>query len=158
MSRKKKLKTLCNVDIEQYFKKQHEEIGWSFYDERQFLENLFVQRLNYLIVAYSLFITAFASIDGKLNKLIILFLGLLITSSVSLTIFRAYLKLDIVFQILHKLPKHHVFRVIQTELDKKNFSLFNVNPILGWVIPILLALSFLSSIPLIYFDIWKFPV
>jgi hypothetical protein len=107
-----------------------------------------------LIVAYSLFVTAFASIKGKLDKLIILYLGLIIVTLVGLTTYRAYVKLNINFRILHSLPKKHVFPMINKETKAICFRLFNVNPIIGWIIPLLLVLSFIAAIVLISKDIW----
>jgi hypothetical protein len=41
-------------------KVQREQYGWDFSNEREFMENLFCTRFNFLLVAYSLFVTAAA--------------------------------------------------------------------------------------------------
>src|SRR5258706_8865986 len=86
-----------------------EKTGWTFYSEREFIESLFNQRFNYLIVMFSLFITAAASVSSKQNLLIVLFLGLTFSFLMSLTIYRAYVKLIILLDILYKLGGNQVF-------------------------------------------------
>ena len=155
--KKRKFCILTKKEIREAYNYQKENLDWTFYSEREFVETLFSNRFNYLLLVYSLFVTAFATIDGRVNKLIILSLGLLIVFLISLTIYRAYVKLIINLKILHSLPKKHVFPIMSKETKSKGKSaLGNVNPIIGVVIPIVFIISFVVAILLIGFDYWKF--
>ena len=110
-------------------------MGWDFYSEREFVENLFNQRFNYLIVMYSLFITAAATVSSNADLIIVLSLGVVMTILVSLTVYRAYVKMIITLKILHNL-ENHVFQIIDKEVKSiGKRSLFGVNQITGILIP-----------------------
>jgi hypothetical protein len=66
-----------------------------------------------------------------------------------LTVYRVYAKLIIILQILYELGENHVSSIINTEADARKNTLFNVNPLIGIVIPILLPASFLAGIILL---------
>jgi len=84
-----------------------------------------------------------------------LHLGLFITTLVSLTIYRAYVKLIITLKILHSLDEKHVFPIIGKETKAKGLlALGNVNPIIGIIIPFVFALSFIIAIVLITCNVW----
>ena len=155
--KKKKFNVLTKKEIREAYKFQQENLDWTFYSEREFVENLFSNRFNYLLLVYSLFVTAFATISGKENKLILLSIGLFIVLLISLTIYRAYVKLIINLKILHNLPQKHVFPIIAKETNSKGiFGLGNVNPIIGIVIPLVFIISLVIAIILISIDFWKF--
>jgi len=152
---KSKFNILKKAEIKEVYEYQMKSTDWTFYSEREFVENLFSNRFNYLLVVYTLFVTAFSAIVGTTNKLIILYLGLLVTFLVSLTIYRAYVKLIITLKILHSLDEKHVFPIISKETKSKGFlALGNVNPIIGIVIPLVFILSFIISIILITCGFW----
>ncbi len=153
----KKFKTITKEEIQEAYEFQRTLTDWTFYSEREFVENLFSNRFNYLLIAYSLFVTAFAAINGKSNKLIILGLGLFVTILISLTIYRAYIKLIINLKILHHLNDKHVFPMIGKETKAKGaLALWNVNPIIGIIIPCVLIFSFIIAIILISCNFWTF--
>lgn len=153
--KKSKFNILTQEEIQNAYEYQKDSTDWTFYSEREFIENLFSNRFNYLLVVYSLFVTAFAAISGTTNKLIILYLGLFVTILVSLTIYRAYVKLIITLKILHSLDEKQVFPIINKETKSKGFSaLGNVNPIIGIVIPCVFSLSFIIGIILITYGFW----
>ena len=131
------LNTLSRKEIQEAFEYQKKNIGWDFYSEREFVENLFSQRFNYLIVMYSVFLTAAAASSSHKNLIIVLSLGVIMVFLVALTVFRAYKKLMVNLKILHKLDKYHVFPIIEKEIQTNGYKgLFGVNPIVGWVIPL----------------------
>ena len=149
------------------YKKQLEESKWNFYDERKHVEELLCQRFNYLIVAFSLFVTAFASINGRTNKLIILFTGFIILVLISLTIRRAYLKLDINLKILYKLQGakdsedewnqdcYNAMSIIDKEVETRLLPLKNMNKTIGFWIPLAFVSIFGIGIITICLNIWK---
>lgn len=147
------LKSLSKEEIEAAFKYQKENIDWTFYSEREFIENLFNQRFNYLIVMYSLFIAAATTVHTKENLLIVLTLGLVFTSLVSLTIYRAYMKLIIILKILHRLD-NHIFQLIEKEVSAMGRkALFGVNQITGIYIPLIAIITFATGILLTAFNV-----
>ena len=120
---------------------QRKEYDWDFNDEREFIENLLCQRFNFLLVIYSLFITASATTTQQANLTIILSLGTVLSILVSLTIWRAYIKLKINLQILHSLPQH-AFEYVQNEVNALGWkALFGVNPIIGFWAPLFCCIS-----------------
>ena len=149
------------------YNKQIEKKEWSFYDERKHVEELLCQRFNYLIVAFSLFVTAFASINGRINKLIILFTGFVILTLISLTIRRAYLKLDINLKILYKLQNaddpeanwndncYNAMSIIDKEIKTRPLPLKNMNKTIGLWIPLAFISIFGIGIITICLNIWK---
>lgn len=153
-NKKTRFKKITDEEVRNAFAKQKSFETWNFYDEREFIENLLSQRFNYLLLVYSLFITAFAAIDGKENKLIILGTGIALNFLISLTIYRGYVKLDVNLKILHSLWDDHVFPIIRKETNARKFRLFDVNPFIGIYIPLLCIISLIIAFVLIYFNIW----
>ncbi|RYD95890.1 MAG: hypothetical protein EOP54_14980 [Sphingobacteriales bacterium] len=155
--KKKKYNKLTAEEIQKAYEFQKEKLDWTFYSEREFIENLLTNRFNFLLVAYSLFVTAFATIEGKTNKIIILSLGLLITFFISITIYRVYQRHILNLKILYDLGDQHVFPFISKELKSKHKNVIkNVNPILGIILPLIFMLTFIAAIILIGFDLWIF--
>ena len=149
------------------YKKQLQEKVWNFYDERKHVEELLCQRFNYLIVAFSLFVTAFASINGRTNKLIILITGFIILVLISLTIRRAYLKLDINLKILYKLQEakdpeeewnpdcYNAMSIIDKEIRTRPLPLKNMNKTIGFWIPLAFISIFGIGIIAICLNMWN---
>lgn len=143
--KKWKLNTITPEEINDAFNNRKEKEVWHFYAEREFVENLLNQRFNYLIVMYSLFITAAASVDSQHNLKIILFLGASMTLLVSLIVYRAYVKLKILLNMLHSLD-YHVLQIIHKEVDSMGIkALFSVVKLMGFWIPLLCFLSLLAG-------------
>ena len=121
------------------FQRQHYD--WDFNKEREFVENLFCQRFNFLLVIYSLFITAGASTHKQANLTIILFLGTVLTLLVSMSIWRVYVKLIVNLRILHQMPKHS-FEFIREEVNALGIrGMFGVNSIIGLWVPLFCTAS-----------------
>lgn len=148
------LRNLTIEEIESAYEYQCKHTDWTFYTERAFIENLFTNRFNFLIVIYSLFVTAFATIQGRDNKLIILILALIITTMMSITLIRVYEKLMINLKILHKLNEKHVFPMISKEIINTK-KLGNVNPILAVYIPLTFIISLILGIVFISLNLWE---
>jgi len=129
---------------------------WTFYNERELEENIIANRYNCLLVVYSLFLMTFVNINGIFNKIVILSLGLLITIFISLTIYRAYIKLNIYLKILKDLNEYHVLPFVDLEV-KAQKKIFNISvlSIIGIIIPLILITSYIIAIILISLNIWN---
>jgi hypothetical protein len=150
--KKHSLKNLSVEEIKLAYEKQKKNGDWTFYQEREFVENLLQTRFNFLITVYTLFLLPFFQANEKVSKIIILLLGLFIVGIMGLAVYRVYVKFDIIMKILNKLDEHHVF-LIQGKEFKKRIKLFASNPFIGYVIPIFLFVSIiLMGILLIVFD------
>jgi hypothetical protein len=131
----KGLKTITSKKLKRTLKVQ-KDLEWSYFSERELVENLVSQRFNYFIVAFSLFITAAATVESPVNLGIILGLGILVLSALWLTILNSYFWLDIVLRILHNLPiKDHMFMIIREERKARTYH-FSVNRWIGIFIPL----------------------
>ena len=103
--------------------KRKMEIGL-FYDERQFMENLFCTRLNYFFIIFSLILMAAVTVRSNTNLILVLFIGLIIQLLLWFSVNRIYVKLDIVLKILHNLDEHHVFSITDKCLKKRRHYFF----------------------------------
>ena len=101
--------TLTNEEIRQSYECQRKNGDWTFYQEREFMENLLQTRFNFLMTVYTLFLFPFFQSTNKESKMVILILGLIIVGIMALSVYRIYVKVDIVLKILHKLDDYHVF-------------------------------------------------
>lgn len=136
-------------------KKAREIYGWDFHQEREFMENLLCTRFNFLLIVYSLFLAAAAATQSQTNMIIILYLGSFLTFLISITIWRCYVKLNIVFVFLHNLPDHP-FELIRNEINKLGiFGITGVNLIIGLWIPLFCVLSLLCGAILANSDLLK---
>ena len=142
-------------ELQDGLKYQREHYDWDFNNEREFIENLFCQRFNFLLVIYSLFITAAASTSSQKIMTTVLLLGTLLTLLVSLTIWRAYVKLIINLKILHKMPTH-AFQFIQKETEALGWrALFGVNSIIGFWAPVFCTATLALGTVLAWYEIIK---
>jgi hypothetical protein len=153
MKSKHDLNVFTNQEIEQMYEFQRTNTDWTFYNEREFMENLLQTRFNFLITVYTLFLMPFFAAETKVSKIVLLCLGLIIVGFMGLAVYRVYVKLDVVLKILHKLDSRHVFLVQKKETDARRKPLFGVNPIIGYIVPLFLFLSIVvMGILLIVFD------
>ena len=133
----------------------HEKYGWDFHQEREFMENLFCTRFNFLLVVYSLFLAASAATKSQTNMTIVLYLGSFLTLLISITIWRCYVKLNIIFKFLHKLPDHPI-EFIRNETNELGLiGIKGVNLIIGLWIPLFCFISLLSGAILANLEILK---
>jgi hypothetical protein len=125
---------------------------WTMSDERNHLVNLLGQRLNFLLIFYSIvFAGAFGVKDQFPFIQILLFIGTLITFLLSLTIRRAQQKLNIVFEFIYKDDNH------PAKLIKDRMKGSSKRNIIGYVIPsicwITLFVAFVASVVFAAFKI-----
>jgi len=126
--------------------RQRENYDWDFSSEREFMENLFSTRFNFLLVVYSLFVTAAAAaVQTRPLFVAIGFAGSAVCLMVSLTIIRAYAKLDILFKILYRAFPDHPISMIDKETRKSSRRLFRVNPIIAYWVPAFTVLSLAAA-------------
>ncbi|RYU93019.1 hypothetical protein [Emticicia agri] len=141
------IKSMSNEFLNEAFKNQKKDIGWDFYAERQFIENLFCQRFNYLIAIYAIIIAGAGSAKNQFFLNCILCIGFIVVFLLSLVLYRAYIKLIILLKILHRLESHHVFPIIETEMKQQGkTALFGVNSLIGVYIPVFFNLTILIGL------------
>lgn len=139
----KNLNTLNSKKIGKALKAQ-EVLGWNFYNEREFLENLFCQRFNFFLVVYTIILAGIATVNSVQGMIIIESIGIVLTIGLWLTLYRAYIKLIILLKILHIIPeKGHVFGIINRELETycRVKKLWGVNGLIGIAIPVFSILT-----------------
>jgi len=153
---KHKLKNLTDDKIKWAYKQQKEHKDWTFYDEREFAENQLQTRFNFLITVYTLFLLPFFQSNSKESKIVILLLGLIIVGIMGLVVYRAYIRFDTIIKILYNLDEYHVFRIQLKGIEGRKFKLFNVNPFIGYIIPIFLFISIIVMGILLLFLDFKF--
>lgn len=136
------LKNLSIIRAREALDYQRKKYNWTFYEERQFMENLLQTRFNFLIVIYAMFFNVFFR-SAEEFRIIISICGFIITLLIWLTIYRIYLKLDVILKILHNMEDMCTFKMINEELGKRVSCLPNVNKLIGIFIPFLLTVSFI---------------
>jgi hypothetical protein len=129
------------------FKHQKDKLNWTFYEEREFLENLLQTRFNFLITVYAIFFNTFFLTKGDFSRIVILLTGFTITLLIFITICRIYKKVDVLLSVLYELDnketeKYNTSQVIKDLLKEKDKEKKGVNKIIGFYIPLLLTLSF----------------
>ena|SRR2546426_270513 len=128
------------------YTRQREVYDWDFSNEREFMENLFCTRFNFLLVAYSLFVTAAAAaVQNRGLFVSVAFAGATVCFMVSLTIMRAYAKLDVLFRVLYAAFPDHPIAMIDKETKKSGRRLFRVNPIIAYWLPAFTVLSLVGG-------------
>jgi len=126
-------------ELNKALKKQKKK--WTFFEERQFMENLLQTRFNFLIAVYALFFTAFFTCKNNNEKLIIAIIAFVVIFLMSLTILRIYIKVDALLSIIYKLNKKYTPKMIDKVLGRCSGFLPNVNKLIGIVIPMILVIS-----------------
>lgn len=132
--------------LREAYKRQREAYDWDFSSEREFMENLFCTRFNFLLVAYSLFVTAAAAaVQNRGLFVSVAFAGAALCFMVSLTIMRAYAKLDVLFKVLYRAFPDLPIAIIDKETAKSGRRLFRVNPIIAYWVPAFTVLSLVAG-------------
>jgi hypothetical protein len=149
--RKMELKRINDDEIKNAFSFQKEKSNWTFYNEREFMENLLQTRFNFLITVYAIFCNSYFGVSDNKSKIIILILGLSITILMWFPIYRIYKKVDILLTILHKLGTEHTSPMIAKEFGKSKIFPRGVNCFMGIGIPLAICLSFVVGIIYYYF-------
>lgn len=94
---------------------------WNYFSEREFLESILNQRVNFAITVFALIIAAVAQIP-KLHRASLLFLiGAILLTMLLFSVQRIHSRLKITLEILYKIDKRHVFPVTNKELYSYGF-------------------------------------
>jgi len=146
-----RLKTITKAElINAYNEQKNSNSGWTFYNENDIVQRTLENRFNFLLVAYTIFLTAYFSSKNDIDKLIILFIGLVIVSFLFLAIFRTKNRFQITLDIVHSLEQNDVSPIILRENEFRHDNWFNRkfrnNSITGLFIPLIMFLSFLIGI------------
>jgi hypothetical protein len=134
---------------------------WSMSDERQFIENLLVQRVNFLILFYSLILGGALNTHKQGHLTIVLFLGTLICGLLTMSIFPLEKKLEILIAEIYN-DDNHPAKKIRDQAKQKTESpclpwAFRGcdRKIIGYWIPLICAMSLLLGFILSLFCINK---
>jgi len=149
------IKTRNEKQLRASYALQKKNNDWNFYEEREFIENLFQTRFNFLITTYALFITAFAVSQEPIFKWFILGIGLFVITLMGLAVVRIRLRAKLIVKMMHKLEdEHQIVKMFDDEIKQHKFmSMINANGIIGVFIPALLVLSFIVlAILLVFFN------
>jgi len=143
---------LTKDEIKAALKKQKDDAGWTFFNEREFMENLLQTRFNFLLTVYALFFTAFFLTPcGAVSKFIILIIGLIITILVWIVIYRIYEKVDALLRILYALDPQFTSTMVKRELGKCDKFPDGVNKFIAVYIPLILVIT--HGLGIIYYFI-----
>ena len=144
--RKEKPQPYTKDEINAAFAYQKEN-GWTFHNEMEVTATSFNNRVNFLLVAYSLFLNAYFMVKDNNEKLTILVIGLLIIFLLSVSIFRAHTRLRILLYILKNLDDKDVTSFISKEYKKKRiYHFLSHSTTTGIIIPIVMIISFIVGI------------
>lgn len=139
-----------NQEVRKKYEEQKNNTDWTLYSERELYVNITNNRFNFLLIFYSLIITAFSTIKGTINKIIILSIGFLIVFSLTIAVIRIINKLQFVIKLLKKLDEYHVF-----PLMKEGSGNIDANNILKFICYIL-NLSLIAAIIALATGFWQF--
>lgn len=151
------------VALRNMMKAQKDETDWNFYHERQHVENLFYSRFNFFLVLYGMIVAAAASLESAIAGLEeckdpdvylniicgLLIFGIVILFFVWLTLGRNYQTLDIILQIIDRLPPHHSSPIL-SEYMKANSKIPSSKTLMSMVIPPCCILSLLIYLVYIF--------
>ncbi len=122
--------------------------GWSFSDEREFMENLYVGRFNYFLVIFSLFMTAGFANTFTIYKSVVFFVGGFILFLVWLPLYRGYKKHDRIMKIMFRNKLDHPANRIESIMQLEGYKpKYKVSKLMGVYIP-WLCIFFLLAIAL----------
>ncbi len=127
------------------------ENGRSLDDEREFMENLLVQRLNFLLIVFSIFIAAGFAVKSYFLSAIIFFVGAFISYSMAKIVYRAHVKHHWIMRLFYnqktsdsELP--HVIKFINDamkEPKREKLTKGSVSNLVGKKIPTICWVSLL---------------
>jgi hypothetical protein len=151
---KTNLRTLTPSDINRIYQAQLENGEWDFSDEREHMENLFCQRLNFLLVTYALIVAGLAETNSRSLFVGILISGTVIMLFMSLSIWRVCSKLLLMLAICYRID-HHPMEYVDRENQARSalFRAMPVNHVLGYWIPAACTLSLVGGLVCFYFGI-----
>ena len=126
--------------------------GWTFNDDRELMETTFHNRFNFILLAYSLFITAYFGTNDINDRLTVLAIGFIILFLMTIGNYKAYTRFNTLFEILHYLDDKDVvpfFKKFRSNSKhKKNglYRLFSRASLFGYIIPVIMVISLFIEI------------
>jgi hypothetical protein len=110
--------------------------AWSFSNEREFMENLYVGRFNYFLVIFSLFLTAGFANTFTVYKSVVFYVGAFILFLVWLPLLRGYKKHDRIMRIMFQNMPEHPANRIEAIMELEGFKpKYKVSKLMGVYIP-----------------------
>lgn len=127
----------------------HKDI-WNISDERQFIENLLYQRVNFFIVFYSLILAGALSAHSQSHLKMVLVLGTIVSVLFTVSIYLLQHKLEALINIVRG-DAHHPAAIVYEEIRKsKRKRWFTVlhekgidRKLIGYYVPGICSLSLL---------------
>lgn len=95
---------------------------WSFSNEREFIENLYVGRFNYFLVIFSLFLTAGFANTFTIYKSVVFYVGGFILFLVWLPLYRGYKKHDRIMRIIFRNKPDHPANKIESIMQLEGYK------------------------------------
>lgn len=138
------LKHYSKEELHAALERQLKSYSWTFFDEREFLENLMCQRFNFLLVFYSVFVAAAASAPNQRFLIAVLIIGTALMGGLWAMIWRAYIKFDVAITICYRLEQS-AMDIIDKEARLSSAALVRVNPLLAIWIPLICLFSLLGG-------------
>jgi hypothetical protein len=120
-----KLQTITKNNLIRAYNIQKRTSGWNFYNENDIVQRTLETRFNFLLVAYTIFLTAYFSTEDVNNKLVILSIGLVIVFLLSLAISRTTKRFNITLDIVHSLEENDVSPIIHKENECRHGNWFD---------------------------------
>ena len=148
---KTNLSTLTPAEITRIYHEQCKEQRWSFSNEREHMENLFCQRLNFLLIVYSLIVAGLVATNARSLFIGILLAGTAITFLMGLSLWRACSKLLVMFAICYRIENHPIELVDrETATRSMLYQGFRVNHMLGYWIPAFCTLTLVAALVFVW--------
>jgi len=118
--------------------------GWTFADEREFHENLYVGRFNYFIVVFSLFLTAGFANNFTNYKFLVFYFGFIVLASCWIPLYRGFKKHDRMMKIMFNDTTDHPASILEKIMKEEGYKpFFRVSSWMGIYIPSLCILLLL---------------
>jgi hypothetical protein len=132
MNNTEKEKSLTNIE-----RLGLNDCEWTFSQEREFMENLFVGRFNTFMIVFSLFFSAglYTTLESK--KYVVFYTGAFVLFLFWLILRRAYKKLDNILKLLHHDSSNHPGAILEKILEEQGYCrCYSVANLMGNFIPL----------------------
>ena len=130
-------------------------VVWDINQERIYLENLLNQRFNFFLVIFVLILGGSASANSQPKLILLLSFGLALCLLMWATVYRVYVKLDIVLKMCYD-HEGHFLKEIAIRTNKRGIKgLFSVNSLIGIYIPLMCLLMIVVALLLSFTGVIK---
>jgi hypothetical protein len=113
--------------------------GWTYAQEREFLENLVYQRVNYFLVLFGLVVAGASAATSLVLFKCVLWFGTVILSLLGVAIAGVQWKLDFVLDVLFEHPEHPITVVSAAARHGR------LRGLVGYVIPVVCCAAILLA-------------